>query len=191
MRSQVKDACTFASENLGVVCHLEQAQSLPDDEKTSRGGIDPYVTFSIVQAGDPLLDSRPGLEARAHKERNKDKKQPVRRFAKSEILYEEKSPQWNETMVVTVPPNLCDIPAGQLYVLALLWDYHSLKRDSLVAHAVFPMAQIPQSGAADQMTPKPYPLLPVPGQESRYNVSKARIWVSLSRQTKPVNSKNS
>lgn len=185
MQMQAKRISSFAPQNSGIVCHLEQAQNLPDEQSGFQGRIDPYVTFSIVQAGDPLLDAGPGLEARAHKARNKDKKQPIRRFAKSEIFYDARSPQWNETMMVSLPPRLGDMPADQLYVLALLWDYHSLGQDTLVAHAVFPMSQIPQSGSAESMTPKPYPLLPVPGKEDHYKLSTSRIWVSFSRPVRP------
>jgi len=175
-RMQEKNVLQGTLGHGAVLCSLEKAEHLPSRSEASkrRFNIDPYVTFSIVR-GDPL-EQAPGVQQRIMRARNKDRKAALRRFAKSGIILEDANPSWDETIAVALPQKYRDVPAEELWVFVLLWDYDSLKADDLVAQTAFPLSDV-QAGKLQQVVP--HKLSPIPGQEDLYDLEKARIWVSI------------
>jgi len=164
-----------------VVCFLEQAQDLPeaDFHGSGDGTLDPYVTFQIVR-GDPMKDEDPGLQQKVLAQRSMVVRQHVWEIGKSRTEFVERHPKWHETVAVPVPARLKGLPAEELYLHVLLWDYDSLKEDNLVAQSSFQLARMPRTAARGA---RPYRLHPIPEQESTYDLEKARIWLSFSRGT--------
>merc|ERR1740129_2462071 len=124
-----------------VLCKLERAQNLPSRAEMKL--IDPYVTFSIVR-GNPLEDHRPDPVQRLRSTRNKDRKQAIRRFAKSNTILGDGDPRWNETIAVARPPKFANVPTKELFVHVLLWDYDALSPDEVVGQAAVPVAGLPR-----------------------------------------------
>lgn len=161
-----------------VVCFLEQGQDLPTTCVT--GGnetLDSYVTFHIVR-GDPLKDQEPGLQKKMLARRSNTTRQHVWDIGKSTTEFENRNPKWNETMAVPMPKRLEGVPPEELYLHVLLWGFNSIKEDTLLGQAAFPLSRMPRQAARGA---RPFPLLAIPGQEGHIDVDKARIWLSFSR----------
>jgi len=157
-----------------VLCKLERAQNLPSRAEAIKL-IDPYVTFSIVR-GNPLEDHRPDPVQRLLRARNKDRKEAIRRFAKSNTILGDGDPRWNETIAVGRPPKFASVRTEELFVHVLLWDYDALSPDEVVGQAAVPVAGLPhEMGKA-----KPLELLPLVGREGIYKLEHARLLVSFS-----------
>ncbi|CAK0890766.1 unnamed protein product [Prorocentrum cordatum] len=176
MRMQQHDVFIDGSENrCGVICTIERAHGLPvraAGPKSKSKGIDPYVTLTL-RRGNPLEGQKEGLHKRLWRARNSDRKARIRKFAKSNTILQDTSPQWNQTIAVAMPPKLDNVPVEELYLHVLLWDYDTLKEDELVAQAIFRLQDVQQGQV------QPYPLLPIPGQEDDYDLENARIWVGF------------
>jgi len=161
----------------GVLCYLEKAQNLPSRGER-KATLDPYLTFSIVR-GNPLLVQQPGAQQRQWRYREKDRRSPVRRFAKSNTILRDANPTWNERMAVAMPAKFHETSIEELFVHVLLWDYDTLSQDDLVAQAVVPLADIP----CEEGRVRPLSLQPLPGQEGVYDLDQAKIWVSFTSST--------
>jgi len=162
-----------------LVCNLVQGENLPSRVAEGAAGrrntIDPYITFTIDRR-DPLSEG-PGLQKRMLKGRTKDRKAAIRRFAKSGTILEDANPVWGETIALAMPAKYRDVNVQELCVRVFLWDYDSLKPDDLVAQMAFPLSEV-QDGQIEQV--KPRKLVPIPGQEGIYDLSDAKLWLSIS-----------
>eukprot|EP00930_Biecheleria_cincta_P061515 TRINITY_DN47090_c0_g1_i1.p1 TRINITY_DN47090_c0_g1~~TRINITY_DN47090_c0_g1_i1.p1 ORF type:complete len:735 (+),score=123.88 TRINITY_DN47090_c0_g1_i1:60-2264(+) len=161
-----------------LVCSLVRGENLPSraaEGAARRNTIDPYITFTIVR-GDPLSDG-PDLQKRLLQARNKDRKAAIRRFAKSDTILEDANPVWDATIALAMPAKYRDVDIQELWVRVFLWDYDSLKPDDLVAQMSFPLSEV-QDGQIEQVTPRQ--LMPIPGQEGIYDLSDAKLWLSVS-----------
>lgn len=185
-RMQLKEVMEGTELGEGaVICHLARGQSLPS-RSSSEGSrmtrpktIDPYVTFNITH-GNPMLDQNVDLATQMRRLRNKDRQASVRRFAKSNTVLQDADPTWNETIAVAKPSNLNGVPAEELYVHVLLWDYHALKTDELVAQAAIPLQEI-QRGDFPGISPRALSIQLLPGQEAIYNMAPgSSLYVSFS-----------
>jgi len=166
------------SHQSAVLCFLEKAQGLPRSaEKPSV--IDPYITLSLVPGN--LLTSgsqQRDMPQKLRKARNKDRKHNIRRFAKSNTILQDADQldaHWEESIVVALPTKFEGVSVEELFVHVLLWDYHALKQDDVVAQAVVPLAGMLRSGAKVQEVK----LVHIPGQENAYDLQDTRIWASF------------
>jgi len=175
MRMQQHDVMDGSENQCGVLCTVDRAHDLPVravGPKSKSKGIDPYVTLTL-RRGNPLEGQKEGLHKKLWRARNSDRKARIRKFAKSNTILQDTSPNWNQTIAVAMPPKLVDVPVEELYLHVLLWDYDTLKEDDLVAQVIFRLQDVQQGKV------QPYPLLPIPGQEDDYDLEHARIWVGL------------
>lgn len=178
-RMQLKDVIKAEFGDNAIICNLDRATGLPiraeeDSRRHRRRCIDPYVTFTITR-GNPLVDEVPGLQDRALFARSKDRTASVRRFAKSNTILQETEPRWDESIAISKPPNFQDVPKEELYIHCLVWDYETLGTDELVAQASFPVADV----LTTPTKARPFQLHPILGQETLYDLSKTKIWVSF------------
>lgn len=165
------------SELPGILCYVEQAQNLLAVAENAI--VDPYVTVAII-SGDPL-ENKSDLEYDVKRQRNLDRTRPVRRFAKTKTILKDRDPCWNESMHITMPVELASVPADELFVHVLVWDYHSIGDDTLVAQVVFPFSSISETRESGDGMSQSYPLLPIPGAKRQYRLDKAKIWIHMSR----------
>lgn len=176
-RMQQKEAQRDTSHRQGIWCSLERTEGIQPAEGIT---MDAYVTFSIVR-GDPLRSRQETMGTGIIRARSKDKFRAIRKFTKTRTkTMDSANPLWNETVLTIVPDDLYNVAHNELYVHAVVWHYHTLQHDTLVAQASFPLAELGASGVAGQSEPHPLQLIPgVPSDH--YNLDGARIWVSLSR----------
>lgn len=163
-----------ASGDKTVVCFLERAQDLPASQDGS--DIDAYVTFQIVR-GNPLMEQEDEPDRLSANKITRQRETAMRKaswhFGKSEVLFQQQHPKWNETLAIPLAETLADAPKHELYLHILLWDYDPLKEDMLVAHTSVPLSRMPRSVAKGA---RPYRLYPVWG--GSYDLDKARVWLS-------------
>mmetsp|Transcript_22237 Transcript_22237/g.39550 ORF Transcript_22237/g.39550 Transcript_22237/m.39550 type:complete len:786 (+) Transcript_22237:109-2466(+) len=182
-RERMQNKSVMEATDLGkgaVICNLVKAKQLPTRASADSQGrtfIDPYITFSIVR-GSPINEEI-GAQQRQLRSRNKDRKAAIRRYGKSSTILEDANPEWNETIAVAMPMKFRQIPIEELWVHVQLWDYDSLKPDDLVAQTAFPLTQFEQMAELPEAMPQR--LLPIPGQESVYNLEESLLWVSFTR----------
>jgi hypothetical protein len=157
-----------------ICVKLEKAECLPGRPGGINKFIDPYVTLSITH-GNPMEGQEPGLAGRLWKLRNQDRKSAIRRFAKSTTVLEESNPCWDEKLAVTTPERFQDCPREELFVHMLLWDYHALSTDELVAQAVVPLNEF---SLAAGVVSKELELHPIAGQDAAYNLYGSRVRIS-------------
>jgi hypothetical protein len=179
--NQQKDAIRkMGRDKSAVVCFVDRAENLPNNADLFGVGIDPYVTIKIVR-GDPLKDQSGAERAmEMNRDRRRGRTQPTRDYAITQTVMQNLSPKWDAALSVVLPEHLRHVPVDELYLHLLLWDYDALKEDDLIAQLSLPLGQI-RSDTQTTRDPKPYTLEPLPGQDGLYDLSKARIWLSVSR----------
>eukprot|EP00928_Gymnodinium_smaydae_P043537 TRINITY_DN29149_c0_g1_i1.p1 TRINITY_DN29149_c0_g1~~TRINITY_DN29149_c0_g1_i1.p1 ORF type:complete len:955 (-),score=120.26 TRINITY_DN29149_c0_g1_i1:245-3109(-) len=162
-----------------VLLFLEKAQNLHGIADYYGSGISPYVTVRIVE-GDPTKDPLMGEEV--VQQRIKDRKNVVRKFAKSSTKMQTANPSWEETIAVQVPIHLRNKPSEDLYCHVLLWDYvPGREGDALIGQCVINLASVPMKLKAT----RPFHLQPIPGKEDQ-DLNKSMLWLSFSRGPKPM-----
>lgn len=174
-RMQLQSGALLKAHQCKVLANLDRAEHLPHRPGQPERDIDPYVTFNIVR-DNPLNMQASELKQLVLRKRLKDRTKAMRRFAKSHTILEESNPKWDETIPVTLPPNMAELPSQELWVHLLLWDYDALKEDDLIAQVAIPLTNIPQT--VDDQT-QAHKLLPIPGQEQQYDLSSSKIWLSF------------
>eukprot|EP00747_Dinoflagellata_sp_TGD_P033911 gnl/TRDRNA2_/TRDRNA2_136913_c0_seq2.p1 gnl/TRDRNA2_/TRDRNA2_136913_c0~~gnl/TRDRNA2_/TRDRNA2_136913_c0_seq2.p1 ORF type:complete len:260 (+),score=48.42 gnl/TRDRNA2_/TRDRNA2_136913_c0_seq2:61-780(+) len=177
MRRQVQQKTATAdtkADRRRVLMSLERGQGLPNNADYYGVGIDPYVTIQIVR-GNP--SGKEDMEKEALQERRLDRRNVERKFGKSRTVMQNVNPHWDETIAVSVPEELKDVPDEELFAHVMLWDYDSYKEDDLIGQAVFPLSTMP---IGKTKATKPYHLTPIPGVNT-YNLEPSRLWLSFTR----------
>jgi len=164
-------------DRVAGVCFLEQAHNLYP--LPGFGDVSPFVTISIVR-GDPLV-GQPDYEdfqMYTMKKRLKDQTRPVRTFAKSEIQFQQRNPEWHESLAVIYPQKLAHVPIKELWAHVLVWHYDAVGQDKLIGQLAVPMSDLPlEAGKATE----PHELLPFPGQPDDDRIENTQIWLSMCR----------
>eukprot|EP00397_Hematodinium_sp_SG-2012_P003510 GEMP01003518.1.p1 GENE.GEMP01003518.1~~GEMP01003518.1.p1 ORF type:complete len:768 (+),score=126.45 GEMP01003518.1:36-2306(+) len=159
-------------DRLNVVCFAHTAQGLPGSKIAGRP-IDPYLTMQIVH-GDPFS---PNFSLKVAAESD------VPDAAQRTTVKNGGSPLWNEHLYLDIPSDVKNHSIHEYYVHVKLWDYDYKKENELVGQMVYPLSRIITT-EEDTLETRSFPILPMKGKESRYELSNARLNISFRTEQK-------